>query len=79
MPPPPPPASLEERVALVQGRLAKQDDAFRQRYLDSFDMSWIYHDSALEGVVYTFEELRSAGTIGTCERPNSKPTRRSSR
>ncbi|MFT3764483.1 MAG: Fic family protein [Minicystis sp.] len=23
-------------------------------------MSWIYHDSALEGVVYTFEELRTA-------------------
>jgi Fic family protein len=23
-------------------------------------MSWIYHDSALEGVVYTFEELRAA-------------------
>ena len=23
-------------------------------------MSWIYHDSALEGVVYTFQELRTA-------------------
>ena len=23
-------------------------------------MSWIYHDSALEGVVYTFQELRAA-------------------
>src|SRR3712207_7764636 len=32
----------------------------RRRYIDSFDMSWIYHDSALEGVVYTFEELRLA-------------------
>ena len=53
VPPPPPPASLEERVALVQKRLAKQDEAFRRRYLESFDMSWIYHDSALEGVVYT--------------------------
>ena len=35
-------------------RLAKQDEAFRRRYTESFDMSWIYHDSALEGVVYSF-------------------------
>src|SRR5258706_517179 len=60
VPPPPPPASLEERVALVQKRLGKQDEAFRQRYIESFDMSWIYHDSALEGVVYSFQELKTA-------------------
>jgi Fic family protein len=59
-PPPPPPASLEERVALVQTRLAKQDEEFKRRYLENFDMSWIYHDSALEGVVYSFQELRTA-------------------
>jgi Fic family protein len=60
MPPPPPPASLEERVALVQTRLGKQGEEFRRRYLESFDMSWIYHDSALEGVVYSFQELKTA-------------------
>jgi len=60
VPPPPPPASLEERVALVQTRLAKQDEEFKRRYLENFDMSWIYHDSALEGVVYSFQELRTA-------------------
>jgi Fic family protein len=60
VPPPPPPASIEERVALVQTRLAKQDEAFRSRYTENFDMSWIYHDSALEGVVYSFQELRTA-------------------
>ncbi|MBC7173504.1 MAG: Fic family protein [Polyangiaceae bacterium] len=27
---------------------------------DRFDMSWIYHDSVLEGVVYTMDELRNA-------------------
>ena len=37
----------------MQTRLAKQDEDFRRRYIESFDMSWIYHDSALEGVVYT--------------------------
>src|SRR5205085_519657 len=60
LPPPPPPASLEERVALLQGRLSKQDETFQRRYLESFDMSWIYHDSALEGVVYSFQELKTA-------------------
>jgi Fic family protein len=56
----PPPASLEERISLLQGRLAKQNEAFRRRYLESVDMSWIYHDSALEGVVYSFQELKNA-------------------
>ena len=60
VPPPPPPASIEERVALVQARLAKQDEEFKRRYTENFDMSWIYHDSALEGVVYSFQELRAA-------------------
>ena len=51
----------------LEGRLARlhelQKDA-PQELLDGFnrrfDMSWIYHDSALEGVVYTQEELRAA-------------------
>lgn len=54
------PMSLEERTASIERRLMAQSDEFRQRYWDSFYMSWIYHDSALEGVVYTFEELRTA-------------------
>jgi Fic family protein len=58
--PPPKRASIEERSAIIEERLAAQSEDFRQRYIDSFDMSWIYHDSALEGVVYTFEELRTA-------------------
>lgn len=57
---PPKRPSIEERAATIEKRLAAQTDDFRKRYIDSFDMSWIYHDSALEGVVYTFEELRSA-------------------
>ena len=31
-----------------------------QEFLDRFEMSWIYHDSALEGVVYTPPELQAA-------------------
>ncbi len=45
---------------MIDTRLTAQTDEFRKRYEDNLDMSWIYHDSALEGVVYTFEELRTA-------------------
>jgi Fic family protein len=51
---------VEERAASIDARLKAQADDFRKRYEESLDMSWIYHDSALEGVVYTFEELRTA-------------------
>jgi hypothetical protein len=57
---PPKRPSVEERSASIDTRLNAQPEEFRKRYEDSLDMSWIYHDSALEGVVYTFEELRNA-------------------
>ncbi|WP_242516316.1 Fic family protein [Sorangium cellulosum] len=60
--PPPRRATIEERSAIIEQRLNAQTEEFRRRYVDSLDMSWIYHDSALEGVVYTFEELRAALT-----------------
>jgi Fic/DOC family len=52
--------SVEERAASVEGRLMAQTEDFRKAYEERLDMSWIFHDSALEGVVYTFEELRTA-------------------
>jgi hypothetical protein len=55
---PPKRLSMEERAVIIERRLAEQTDDFRKRYHDSFLMSWIYHDAALEGVVYTYEELR---------------------
>jgi hypothetical protein len=59
-PPPEPPASIEERYAKVQERLKHTSEDFRAAYEENFLMSWIHHDSALEGVVYTYEELRTA-------------------
>jgi len=59
-PPPEPPASIEDRYAKVLERLAHTSDDFRSAYEENFLMSWIHHDSALEGVVYTYEELRTA-------------------
>jgi Fic family protein len=59
-PEPPKPLTLEERTAVLEQRLSKCDGAFLRAYRDNLDISWIYHDSALEGVVYTFQELRTA-------------------
>lgn len=58
--PPPKQLSLEERWASLLERLAKAEPEFQRAYQESLDMSWIYHDSALEGSVYTPVELRSA-------------------
>ena len=58
--PPKPVLSIEERTALLEARLLKADASFQEQYRDNLDMSWIYHDSAIEGVVYTFQELRTA-------------------
>jgi Fic family protein len=61
-PPEPPPKamSLEERTIFLEGRLQKAGIDLQNQYRENLDMSWIYHDSALEGSVYTFQELRAA-------------------
>jgi len=53
-------ASLEERVAHLQELEKNADEADLADFRAKFDMSWIYHDNALEGVVYTMDELRAA-------------------
>lgn len=58
--PPPKALTLEERVVKLEERLLAAGPEFQRAYRDSLDMSWIYHDSALEGSVYTGQELRSA-------------------
>lgn len=55
-----PQLSLEERVQLLEQRLVKTDPEFQRAYRENLDMSWIYHDSALEGTVYTSQELKGA-------------------
>lgn len=58
--PPPKPLTIEERVAKLEERLLAAGEEFQKNYRDGLDMSWIYHDSALEGSVYTGQELRAA-------------------
>lgn len=52
--------SLEERVAQLQALLEAADKDMSREYQERFDVAWIYHDSALEGVVYSMEELNAA-------------------
>lgn len=55
-----PRAMLEDRAAAVEKRLRSQSESIQKEYLDRLYMSWIHHDSAIEGTVYTFSELRMA-------------------
>ena len=52
--------SIEERWSSIEARLAKATPEFVAKFQESMDMSWIFHDSALEGTVYTFAELKTA-------------------
>jgi Fic family protein len=52
--------SIEERTAYLDGRLKAAPEPVQQKYRDDLDMSWIAHDSALEGVVYSVAELSAA-------------------
>lgn len=53
-------SSLEERVALLNDTVKRAPKGMVEDYQRRLDMSWIYHDSALEGTVYTMDELRAA-------------------
>ncbi|MEM6957428.1 MAG: Fic family protein [Myxococcota bacterium] len=53
-------ASLESRVAHYQELRKACPEAVLEEFDRNLKMSWIYHDSAIEGVVYTPQELRSA-------------------
>lgn len=55
---PPKVLTLEERAKKVEDRLALTSEEFRRAYQERLDMSWVFHDAALEGVVYTEQELR---------------------
>jgi Fic family protein len=59
-PPPPAAATIEQRYRRILERLATASEGLKKEYEETLEMSWIHHDSALEGVVYTFQELRAA-------------------
>jgi Fic family protein len=78
--PTPPPAAaplppvsegIEERYRRILERLGTAPEALKKEYEETLEMSWIHHDSALEGVVYTFQELRAAMDPSSASTPDS--------
>ncbi len=53
-------SSLEERISYLQDLLGRTNENVVQEFQDKLDLLWIYHDSALEGTVYTAEEIQTA-------------------
>lgn len=50
---------IEDKNEELREHLATFKDK-AQDFLSMFEMSWIYHDAALEGVIYTPQELKAA-------------------
>jgi Fic family protein len=50
---------IEDKSAALREYLQRNSPPVRE-FLHRFEMSWIYHDAALEGVVYTPQELNAA-------------------
>lgn len=68
--------SIEERTAYLEDRLKSAPPDVQAKYRSDLDTSWIAHDSALEGVVYTVAELRAAmggGEVGTTPDSSMQP------
>jgi len=51
--------SIEEKVARLRVLEAKTSEAALADYRSKLDVSWIHHDSAIEGVVYDPSELQT--------------------
>jgi hypothetical protein len=70
-PPPPVQEGVEPRYQRILERLERAGDALKKEYESTLEMSWIHHDSALEGVVYTFQELTTAMDPSAAAPPDS--------
>jgi Fic family protein len=53
-------STIEEKLVKLQEMLATMEEQTLAEFQERLDMSWIYHDCALEGMVLTFHELKSA-------------------
>lgn len=65
---------LDERLAVLQRLVAAAPEAARKDYFPKLDLSWIHHDSALEGVVYSIPELIAALAGQAAPDPSLVPT-----
>jgi Fic family protein len=50
---------IDDRTEDIADRV-RENGAIAQDFLQKYELSWIYHESALEGVIYTSQELATA-------------------
>ncbi|MBN8617226.1 MAG: Fic family protein, partial [Deltaproteobacteria bacterium] len=62
-------AQLDQRALHLQKLMEQAPEPLRKELRDMVELSWIYHESALEGVVYAPEELAVALRGGTPDDP----------
>jgi hypothetical protein len=62
-------AQLDQRAQHLQKLMEQAPEPLRQEILDKVELSWLYHENALEGVVYSPEELATAMRGGAPEDP----------
>lgn len=51
---------LDQRLTILHRRMEEADEETLAYYHRMLELSWIYHDSAIEGVVYNMDELAAA-------------------
>src|SRR5690606_34577911 len=51
---------LDQRLHILHRKMEGAHSESIAHYNRALDLSWIYHDSALEGVVYSMDELKAA-------------------
>ncbi len=51
---------IDQKLSVLEEHLAAQDESALAEFQERLDMSWIFHDSSLEGTVLSFHELKSA-------------------
>lgn len=52
----------KRQMQLMRGGLAQLPEGEQDGFLELYDVVWVYHDNALEGEVYSPDELRAALT-----------------
>lgn len=51
---------LDSRMEALRAKLATFPGSLMKDYQDRLDVSWLFHDNALEGVVLSYSELKAA-------------------
>lgn len=51
---------LDTKMDVLRGKLGSFPQAIRNDYQARLDVSWLFHDNALEGVVLSYSELKAA-------------------